>query len=159
MIEVVNFQNNDSGNYDFNQGFNPISDFDVNVDQEIDDSRIKPQEHGIYETPTYRRGMTIDLEGELLADDPGDYVSKRKTLVHALFGDNFMGLVSENQMGILSITLTDEIEAWDAAVTVRAFSAPKTWTEGAYSSYLITWFSWKPYFYGHDDDTNFYRWS
>lgn len=159
MIETANFSNNDSGNYDFNDDFNPISDFDVTVDMRTDKTRIIPQGHGVYPTPTYRDGMTIDIGGNILADDYGDYVDKRKNLVHALFGDNFTGLVSENQLGTLTMFFTGQEEGWSTLCTIDAFSAPKTWSEGAYSPYLVTFYSWNPYFYGSDDNTNLYRWA
>lgn len=159
MIVQIDFINNEAVTYTFNQDFNPISDFNVDVDMQVDDSRPIPQAHGIYPTPTYRRGMTLDVEGTILGDDFADYSSKRQAMVNALFGSNFDDVVTEYKLGVLSLDLAGETENWNTNVTVRAFSAPKTWTEGAYSPYLITFFSWNPYFIGNDTPSNQYRWS
>lgn len=159
MITAFQITNNEAVTYAFNQDFNPISDFDITPDMRVDKSRIKPQTHGVWPTPTYRDGMSINVEYELLADDTADYVAKRKTMVAALFGANFTGLVSENQLGTLSITFDGESEAWDADYTIDAFSGPKTWTELAFSHFLITFYCFTPYFTGHTTPANKYRWS
>lgn len=159
MITSLVITNNEAVTYTFNQDFNPISNFDVTVDMRVDKSRTKMQDHGVWPTPTYRDGMSIDVEFELLADDTADYVGKRKTLVAALYGANFTGLVSENQLGTLSLTLDGEAEAWDTAYTIDAFSGPKTWEELAYSHFMITFYSFTPYFTGHTTPANKYRWS
>lgn len=159
MFGTIVFTNNEAVVYDFNTDINPVHDFDVLPQMRIDESRVKPQTHGQWPTPTYRDGMDIEFQMDLLADDMTDYVSKRKTLVAALMGANFTGLVSNYQMGTLTIPFTGEAESWDADVTVKDFSGPKTWTEGSYSTFMITFHSFTPYFVGHTTPANKYRWS
>lgn len=152
-------ENNDGTVYRFNQDFCPLSDFDVTVDERLDDSRDKMQTHGLWPTFTYRGGMTINLQGNLLADSMEDYVSKRLDLVQALYGNNFDDLVSEPQMGIYRMLPLGYDDIWEVPYAVRAFSSSKTWTEGAYSPFLVTLFAFRPFFTGHIFPSQKYRWA
>lgn len=153
------FTNNEAVSYNLNQDINPVHHFDVIPDMRVDDSRIKPLTHGVYPTPTMRDGMSIEMEFDLLADSASDYVSKRKTLIAALMGANFTGLVTNTQMGTLSIPFSGETENWDALVTVKAISGPKEWQEGTYSTFMLTLYSFVAYFTGHTTPANKYRWT
>lgn len=137
----------------------PVLEFDVTPDYRMDNSRQKPGQHSVYATPSERDGMSIDISLGILADDASDYVTKRAQLVNRLNGENFLDYVTEDILGTLSITLTGQSEAWDADCIISAFSGPKSGTEGAYSQVLVTFYSFAAYFYGHDDNTNLYRWS
>lgn len=153
------FINNQSASYSFNVAISPISDFDITPELRIDKSRVKAQDHGVWPTPTYRDGMVIEFQYSLLADSYTDYVTKRLDMVAKLFGANFTGLVSETTMGTLRIGFTGQSELWNALVTVDAFSGPKTYTEGAYSIFMISFYSFTPYFTGNTTPSNKYRWS
>ena len=159
MFGNITFTNNQAVTYDFNTDINPVHNFDVIADMRTDTSREKAQAHGEWPTPTYRNGMDIEFQFDLLADDMTDYVSKRKTLMAALYGSNYTGLVSEYQMGTLTIPFTGEAESWDADVMIKECTGPKTWTEGSYSTFMITFHSFTPYFVGHTTPANKYRWS
>lgn len=151
--------NNDSVTYHFNTAHNPISDFDITVDQRSDSSRERSQRHGLWPTFAFRGGMTIDITGNILADDMADYVTKRQAMVNAIWGANFDGLVSESSIGTYFMQPSGEVEVWKQDIQTLAFTAAKTWSEGAFSPYMVTFFAFTPWFVGVDDDTNKYRWS
>lgn len=153
------FENNQSVTYEFNQAFNPVQHFDVTPEIRSDKSREKPQTHGVYPTPTYRGGMSIEVQGAILADTYTDYNTKRLALVADLFGTNFDSLVSEVQMGMLRLIVTGQSEHWEVPVMVDAFTAAKEWNEGAYSQFMVTFYAFQPYFTGVTTPTNKYRWS
>lgn len=159
MIDVMAFENNDLTTYTFNQDFCPVYHFDITPEMRTDKSRLKPQTHGVNPTPTLRGGLSIDIEGAILGDDYTDYNTKRIAFVAALYGNNFVNLVSENQMGMFRIGLTGQSEHWEIPVTIDAFSAPKEATEGAYGEYKLTFYAFQPYFTGVTTPANLYRWA
>ena len=152
-------ENNDSVLYTFNQATNPLSDFNVEVDERIDTSREKMQTHGLWPGFAYRGGMTITMSGSILADTDDQYVVRRKAMVRALFGDNYNSLVSIETMGTFRMKPAGESELWEVKYVTQAFSAPTQWQQGSWSLFMVTLFCFQPYFTGAVTPTNKYRWA
>lgn len=159
MFTTLTYTNNQAEVLDFLATEYGVSDWNIAPEVEVDNSRPRPQQHDMYGTPTYRRGMTIDIAGDIKGSSFNDYVTKRLAMVSKIFGNNFENLVSENQTGTLTLGLSGQTENWEVDVAVQAFSAPKAWNEGAYSVYMVTFFAFKSYFTGVTTPANKYRWA
>lgn len=142
--------------YHFNDDIAPMTEFDVTVNQRIDSSRTKMEQHGIWPTFTYRGEMEINIEGDILADDTADYVTKRLALTAALFGDGSVPTVRKS--GSLVITLDGMAEDITCDVSISAFSGPISGTNAAFSNYLVTFISPDPWFIGATSGDKYY-WS
>src|SRR5690349_13733162 len=122
MILGFTYTNAEShATYDFNTDIAPLTDFDVTPTERVDTSRSKSQQHGVWPTFPYRGGMEIHIEGDLLADDSADYVSKRFALMNVLHDPtNITPTVRKN--GDLDIELDGLSEHIGAAVGITAVS-------------------------------------
>ena len=155
MLTSLYFNSVGGAEYELNNDIAPMNLFDPQVAQRVVTDRDKMQAHGTWPTFSYRGGMEIHCEGALLADDSGDYNTKRLALVTALFGDPD-DAVTERKLGDLVPTFDDQDEAWTTEVTINAFSAPLTGASPGYTLYLVTFFSWTPYFTGVDSNNKYY---
>lgn len=156
--ETLTWDNIDGSNsFDFNDVDSPAKDFDVQVNQRSDTSRTKVQQQGVWGTRTFRGAMTIHIEGDLFADTSPEYVTKRLTMVKALFGEPDT-VITHDKLGRLSFQLDGLDESWYTDCTISAFSAPVTALMPALTSYLVSFESFLPYFIGSDSGDYFY-WS
>lgn len=141
--------------YELNNYFNPLNLFDPQVEQRVETDRERAEAHGKWPTFSYRGGLEIHCEGAILADDAGDYNDKRIDLVYNLFGaaDD---PISSRKMGDLVPTFDNQSEAWTTECTITAFSAPLTATSPNFTMYLVTFYSFTPYFLGVDSGDKYY---
>jgi hypothetical protein len=144
--------------YHLNNDISPFTDLEISVTQRSDRSRKKMQQHGIWATFTYRGEMELHVEGDLLADDSSDYVTKRIALVTALFGNASLDAPTVRKNGSLAITMSGQTEDFGCDVSIDAFSAPQMGSYPAYSKYLVTFFNPLPYFIGLTSGNRYY-WS
>lgn len=163
MILKFDYTNAETGVvYHLNDDIAPMTDLDVTVSQRLSRDRTKMEQHGIWPTFNYRGEMEIHVEGDLLADDTADYVTKRLALVAALFGDPNDGTSGEaptvRKNGSLLITLDGMGEDITCDVSIDAFSGPIQGAQGAFSNYLITFVSFDPWFVGATSGNKLY-WS
>jgi len=159
MIDSCVYTNGETAvAYNLNDDISPFTHLDVSVVQRSDRSRKKMEQHGIWPTFTYRGEMEIHIEGDLIANDATDYVSKRLTLVAALFGAASLATPTVRKNGSLDILMTGQTEHFGCDVSIDAFSAPQEGGYPGYSKYLITFFSPTPYFTGLTSGTKYY-WS
>lgn len=157
MITKFDYTNAEtSAVYHFNDDIAPMTSLDISVTQRLDKSRTKMEEHGIWPTFTFRGEMEINVEGDLLADDTADYVTKRFALTSALFGDGSVPTFRKN--GTLVITLDSLGEDITCDVSIDSFSGPITGGNPAFSHYLITFVSPDPWFVGVTSSDKYY-WS
>lgn len=154
-----------SHTFNFNTDSAPLTNFDVEPAMRVDSSRDKLMAHGQWPTRSYRGGMSIHCEGDLFGDQQStdlltstDYVTKRKSMVLALFGDPDAAIVDE-YMGGLRFQPAGETEMWVAQFcTIEAFQAPIEALNPAHSKYLVTFHSFDPWFVGLSSG-NKYMWS
>lgn len=144
--------------YNLNNDIAPFTELDIQVAQRVDTSRNRMEQHGVWPTLPHRGGMEIHVEGDLLADDSGDYVTKRIALVTALFGNASLDAPTVRKNGSLAIRMSGQTEDFGCDVTITAFSAPQMGSYPAYSKYLVTFFNPVPYFVGLTTSNRFY-WS
>lgn len=144
--------------YNLNNDVAPFTDLDITVEQRVDTSRNKMEQHGVWPTFPYRGGMEIHIEGDLLADDSSDYVTKRLALVAALFGNASQTAPTVRKNGTVALRLSGQTEDFGCDVTITAFSGPITGSYNAYSKYLLSLFNPNPYFVGLTSGNKFY-WS
>ena len=142
--------------------FAPFTNLDVQVTQRTDFSRTKMEQHGIYPTFTYRGQMELNIEGDLIADDASDYITKRLLLVTTLFGDPNDPTSGDNptsrKNGTLNVAFTGQSEHWKCDVTISAWSAPQVGGYPGYSKYMLTLVSPTPWFNGVTSGDRYY-WS
>ena len=158
MIEKFDFTNAETSVvYHLNDDISGFTDLEVSVNQRVDTSRQRAQQHGIWPTYTYRGEMEIHIEGDFIANDAGDYVTKRFALMTALFGIPG-NLPTHRKSGTLDILLTGMSEDIGCDVTISAFSAPQKGGFPAYTAYLLTLVNPFPYFVGLTSGNKYY-WS
>lgn len=160
MLPKCQFNNVDGINtFDLNDVKSPLNLFDVTVASRNDTGRNRVQQHGVNPTKTLRGGMEIHCEGVLFDDDSGPYVTLRKSLVLALFGDPGAAFDPQQRSdGTLVIRLEGESEDWQTDCIVTAFSAPVRGNYPSLTEYAVTFFSWNPWFIGASS-ANRYYWS
>jgi hypothetical protein len=159
MIDKFDFTNAETSVvYSFNNDIAGMTDLDISVTQRADLSRTKMQQHGIWPTFTYRGEMEIHVEGDLIAADSADYVTKRLALAAALFGDPTLLTPTVRKNGSLDILMTGMTEDIGCDVIIDAFSAPQVGGYASYSKYLVTFKSPDPWFVGLTSGTKYY-WS
>lgn len=135
--------------YSLNSDVAPLKDFDVTVNERTNTDRTKAESHGVNPTFSYRGGMTIHCEGDLFKDTSADYVAERKLLVAALFGDpNSVPVPTQRKLGTLAVGFEGETEDWLADCIVLEFSGPVQALYPAFTNYLVSFFSWNPWFVG-----------
>ncbi len=161
MLTKCDFHNIDGTHtYSLNSDVAPLTDFDVTVPQRAETSRNKSQQHGIYPTNTLRGGMEIHVEGSLFGTDSTGYVTERLALITALFGvPTLTPTMTDRKLGYIQVGLSGQSEDWIADVTISAFSAPIKGLYPAVSPFLVTFFSWTPWFWGATTPANLYYWS
>jgi len=148
MITKLDFTNIQTAvTYNFNTDVAPLTQFDVDVERRVIKDRDRSQQHGVWPTFSYKGGMEIHIEGDLLADDSVDYVTKRLALAAAINGD-YDALVADRKDGDLVIAFAGGTEDLTTEVAIDAFSGPIDGGFPAYSKYLVTFFSFNPYFIG-----------
>lgn len=159
MVTKFDFTNAETAAvYHLNDDIAPFTNMEISVTQRTDRTRKKMQQHGIWPTFTYRGEMEIHVEGDLLANDASDYVTKRFALAAALFGAASLAAPTVRKNGSLAITLSGMGEDIGCDVSIDAFSGPIEGGYPAYSKYLVTFFNPNPYFVGLTSGTKFY-WS
>lgn len=129
------------------QKFTPIT-----ANRTITD-RDKMQAHGVWPTKPYRGGMSIDIEGSIQANTPANAIAQLDLLTGALYGSPADMVVRKN--GTLFVRRLDKTEDWKTDVIVLEFSAPLT-AQSTVIEYLVTLFSWTPYFTGVTTGSFFY---
>jgi hypothetical protein len=102
--------------------------------------------------------MELHVEGDLLADDSADYVTKRLALATALFGAASLAAPTVRKNGSLAIRFSGQTEDFGTDVVIDAFSGPLSGSYPAYSKYLVTFYSFNPYFVGLTSGNKYY-WS
>lgn len=158
MIDSFTLVNVDgTHSYAINTDIVPMHDFDVTVAERTDTARNKSQQHGVNATHSLRGGMEIHAEGDIFGNDSPDYIVNRKAFLAALFGDPNAALVLANKkMGTVVIQLNGETETWQTDYTVTAFSAPVQGLSPSRTPFLLTLFSWTPWFVGTSSGTRYY---
>lgn len=137
--------NTDGGAY-------PILEYDPEIDDRYTD-RPKMQDDGVWPTFDYEGGMHIHIKGAILADDSDDYTTKRHALVNII---RFKPTPRERKMGFLTINFDGETEDWVTDVKLEASSIPRDGKSPNYTEFLLTFFSFTPYFTGADTSTLYY---
>lgn len=160
MLNKCEFHNaNNTNVFAFNTDTSPLNGFDVTGVTRISTERNKPQRHGVNPTFPYRGGMEIHIEGAIFKDTTDNYVAYRKTLALALFGNpNATAAVTNRKNGTLIINVDGETEDWETDCVVTAYSNPIKGLYPTLSEFLITFFSWTPWFTGVNT-SNLYYWS
>src|ERR1051325_6542407 len=129
MLDKVQFKNNSNVTIDLHTDQISITDFNPVVTQRPGESRPRMQEHGEWPTRTYRGGMSIDIEGDLLAESASDYFDLRQSILNVLFPDP-TAIVVFRRDGFLRVRFTGATEDWNTQVRVDAFTAPRTVENG-----------------------------
>ncbi len=163
MITAFVYTNAETGTtYDFYNDFAPFTNLDIQVTQRTDFSRSKMEQHGLWATYTYRGQMELNIEGDLIADDSSDYVTKRLALLLALFGDpndpTSGTQPTHRRNGDIAITMDGMAEDLTAPVSISAWTAPAVGGYPGYSKYMLTLVNPSPWFVG-SSTTDKYYWS
>jgi hypothetical protein len=127
--------------------FSPITSNRTITDRE------KMQQHGAWPTKPFRGGMSIDIEGSIQANTPANALAQLDILTGALFGTPADTVSRRN--GTLFLRRLDKTEDWKTDIIVLEFSAPLT-ADSTVIQYLVTLFSFTPYFTGVTTGSFFY---
>lgn len=159
MLTKCDFINVDGvSTYSLNDVKSPLNTFDVQVANRTETGRNKMEQHGVNSTiASVRGGMEIHVEGSLFAETSSAYATERKALVKALFGDpNTPVTLTDRTNGTLTIRVDGETEDWEAYCAVTVFQAPMKGNFPALTDYLVTFFSWEPWFTGSSSGDKYY---
>jgi len=126
----------------------PLHTFDCTPMQRTNTQRDKTQQHGRWSTLSFRGGMEIHVEGDILANDSSDYFTKRQGLVLALFGTPGALDLTNRKLGYLQIHFTGSTEDWKVDYTISAFTAALDGASPAYTSFAITFETWDAWWTG-----------
>lgn len=148
MIDAFTFKNLQlNETYTFNTDTVPFtSAFDVRTEDRNNNDRTKAQDHGVWPTYSYHGGMAIDVGGEIHGSSASNYNDTRIAVARIFRGNG----VAPTQRGIgeVRITFTGQSEIWKTTVNIAQFTAPLRAGYITYSEFMVTFFSFNPYFIG-----------
>jgi hypothetical protein len=148
VIETFTFKNLQlNETYTFNTDTVPFtSAFDIRVEDRNEHDRAKTQDHGVWPTFSYHGGMAIDIGGEIHGSSPENYTDTRLAVVRIFRGSGAPPTV--RGIGEVRVRFSGQTEDWKTTVNIAQFSAPLKAGYITYSEFMVTFFSFNPYFIG-----------
>lgn len=150
FIETLTFVSVDAVTYDFKGDGNDVQVWVPSLATR-GQSRPRMQMHGNNPRRLFFDGLTIDHEGQFIADTQEDVVAERDALLAAMLGD-----LSSPPDGTKLGTLTVKYLGWDesatADVSIDSYQAGFARDDLLTLAYQIQWRCDLPYFVGDDSD-------
>jgi hypothetical protein len=148
MVTKFDFTNTQlAETYSFNTDDVPFTEtFDIRVDDRNVIDREKMQDHGIWPTVPLQGGMSIDVAGDILSDSPENYITKRIAIARIFRGSGVAPTATK--VGVVILGLSGQTEDWKTDVLIQQFSAPLKAGFVTYSPFMVTFFSFTPWFIG-----------
>lgn len=120
--------------------------FNVEVAQRTPETQERMFNHGEWPTRNYANGMTITLQGSINFDNSDDYNAGRVALMNALRSSPNDEVTRRD--GTLEVWFSGQAEPWECDVRIAAFSAPLGGASPSRSFFMLTLYSFLPYFTG-----------
>lgn len=159
MLDLVKFYGRNGWTIEFNDSAYHInlegeSGFTVEVAQRTPEAQNKMFAHGEWPTRNYAGGMTITLQGSLSYDNSDDYNAGRITFVNSLRGSPDDEVIRKD--GTLQVQFSGQAEPWECDVRIVQFTAPLGGASPSRSPFLLTLYSFLPYFIGSNTGIKYY---
>ena len=107
----------------------------------------------MWPTYSYEGGMTIHLTGQILADTSDDYITKRLALMSCL---RYKSDPRVRKAGSLLMRFDNTSEDWVTDVRIDSISGILNGASPGFSEFLISFYSWLPYFIGSSSGDKHY---
>jgi len=136
-------------------GYSILTSFKPEIEDRTITDRNRTQNRGKWPTFSYEGGMSIEMEGRILADTPAHVMTQLELLEKSLRGTP-TDAISVRRHGTLTVRRLDKTEDWFCYFTILAATFPLT-AESTNIDYLLTLFSFLPYWTGVTSG-NFFFW-
>src|SRR3954471_15313655 len=103
------FEGNSGQIVSFNSDMIPIETFETTVETRRED-RPKIREHGSWSTNTYYGSRSIHMEGQVLANNPGQAMTMRMNIIGALTPVPELGYTSVGLLRFMIDGIPEEIQ-------------------------------------------------
>jgi hypothetical protein len=148
-VQIANANGVDSYQLDVapaTSGYSTVTSFKPEIEDRTITDRNRTQNRGKWPTFSYEGGMSIEIQGRILADTPSHVMTQLELLTKSLRGTP-TDAISVRRHGTLTIRRLDKSEDWFCFFTILATSIPIT-AESTNIEYMVTLFSFLPYWTG-----------
>lgn len=150
LIETLSFTSVDAVTYDFKGDGNDVQVW-VPTLATRGQTRPRMQMHGSNARRLFFDGLTIDHEGQFIADTQEEVVAERDALLAALLGD-LSAPPDATKLGTLTVKYLGWAETATADVAIDSYQAGFAREDLLTLAYQIQWRCDLPYFVGDDSD-------
>lgn len=150
FIETLSFTSVGAVTYDFKTDQNDVQVWVPSLATR-GQTRPRMQMHGTNPRKLFFEGLTIDHEGQFIADAQEDVVTERGALLAALLGD-LSAPPDDTKLGTLTVKYLGWTETASADVSIDSYQAGFARDDLLTLAYQIQWRCELPYFIGDDTD-------
>jgi hypothetical protein len=124
------------------------------METELRDEKVaRARDHGYWDTPAYFGTLGIHCEGDILADDSGNYMQKRLELITALLPHPHLGY---KVSGTFYLDFEGIDEELHSEGTMESWELPLRALQPARGNFLLNFKSKDPRMYGDQQSRNVY---